>query len=133
MNTILKQAVENYIESIDGHIKECKAKPHTGFVAKISTEGDLEYDIFVILPKTKLNYIAELWFGDKNNYDIEDLTKEIANLIVGNGKIVAKEKGIEFNISIPEFLGEYTKQIKYDDILKFKFRNRCFYLLFKEI
>ena len=132
MDIILKKAVENYIESIDGNIKECKTNPHSGFVAKISTEGDLKYDIFVVLPKTKLNYIAKLWFGDKNNYDIADLTKEIANLIVGNGKIVAQEKGIHFDISIPEFIGEYNPQIQYSDILKFKFRNRCFYLLFKE-
>jgi CheY-specific phosphatase CheX len=131
MNAILKKAVENYIESIEGEIGECKSNPKKGFVAKISIFGDVKYDIYVVLPKIKLDYIAQLWFGDSEMYDIEDLTKEVANLIVGNAKIIAQEKGIKFDISTPSYEGEY-KKLEYDEILKFKFKSRCFYLLFKE-
>jgi len=131
MKNIFKEAVKNYINSIEGNLSDCKVNPHKGFLSKISIDGDENYDIFVVVPKAKLDYIAELWFGDKEDYDIADLTKEIANLIVGNAKVIAENKGLKFNISTPQFIGEY-KAIKYDDILKFKFENRCFYIIFKE-
>ncbi|NPA55283.1 MAG: hypothetical protein GXO40_02870 [Epsilonproteobacteria bacterium] len=127
----LKEAVRHYLESIEAEIDECKVLPHNGFVAKITTSGDKNYDIYVVIPQIKLEYIAEFWFGDKNDYETEDLVKEIANLIVGNAKVMAKKENVNFNISTPEFLGEYEK-IDYDDILKFKFKHRCFYILFKE-
>jgi len=131
MKNIFKEAVKNYIDSIEGNITECKVEPHKGFMSKIDIKGDENYTIYIVVPKEKLDYIAELWFGDSSEYDIDDLTKEIANLIVGNAKIIAKDKNVNFDISTPEFLGEYEK-IKYDDILKFKFKNRCFYVIFKE-
>jgi CheY-specific phosphatase CheX len=61
-----------------------------------------------------------------------DLTNEIANMIVGNAKVVASKKGIDFNISVPQFLGEYQNNIDYDDVLSFKYKGVCFYVLFKE-
>jgi len=131
MKSIFKEAVKNHIESIEGSLSDCKVDPHKGFVSKITIKGDENYDIFIIVPKEKLDYIAELWFGDSNDYDIEDLTKEIANLIVGNAKVIAESKGVNFDISTPEFIGEY-ENIDYDDILKFKFKNKCFYVIFKE-
>jgi CheY-specific phosphatase CheX len=130
MQNIFKEAVKNYIDSIEATLAECKVTPHKGYIAEISISGDKNYDIYVIIPQRKLEYISELWFGDKNDYDTKDLVKEIANLIVGNAKVIAENKGINFTISTPKFLGEY-KNIDYDDILKFKFKNRCFYILFK--
>jgi CheY-specific phosphatase CheX len=130
MQNILKEAIKNYIESIEGTISECKTNPKKGYVSKISINGDENMDIFVVLPKSKLNYTAKLWFGDKNDYDIKDLTKEITNQIVGNSKLIAAKKGINFDISTPEYIGEY-KKITFDSILKFKFKNRCFFVLLK--
>jgi len=132
MENILKKAVENYIESIEANITECKSTPKKGFVAKIDISGDFNSEIFIVLPEIKLDYIAELWFGDKTDYDKEDLTKEISNLIIGNAKVIAQNIGKNFDISTPTFIGEFNKNIKYDDLLKFKFKNRCFYILFKE-
>jgi len=131
MNIILTDAIKNYIESIEANISKCKANPKKGYVAKISINGDENMDIFVVVPEIKLDYIAQLWFGDKSDYDKEDLTKEIINQIVGNAKIIASKKGINFDISTPKYLGEY-KKINYDNILKYKFKNRCFYILMKE-
>jgi len=131
MQNIFKEAVKNYLESIEANFGECKVDPHSGFVAKIDINGDENYEVFVVVPKLKLDYIAELWFGDSSDYDAQDLVKEITNLIVGNAKVIAENKGINFDISTPEFLGEY-ENIEYNDILKFKFKNRCFYVIFKE-
>jgi len=131
MNTILKEAIKNYIESIEAKISECKTTPKKGFVSKISINGDENMDIFVVLPEKKLDYIATLWFGDSDDYEKDDLTNEIINQIVGNAKIIAERKGINFNISTPEYLGDY-KKTNFSDILKFKFKNRCFFVLIKE-
>ena len=131
MKNILTQAIKNYIESIEADIKECKSTPKSGYVAQIDIKGDINSKIFVVLPKIKLDYIATLWFGDSNDYDKEDLTKEITNQIIGNAKVIAEEKNINFDISTPKYLGEY-KKIDYDEIIKFKFKNRCFYILIKD-
>jgi len=130
MKKILTDAVKNYLESIEAKLEECNTPLDTGFVSKISITGDKQFDIYVILPKTKLDYVSNLWFGD-DNYDIEDLSKEIANLIVGNAKVIAQNQGINFNISTPEYLGEDIK-IEYDDVLNFKFADNCFHIIFKE-
>jgi len=131
MKNILAEAVKSYLESIEVEMGECKTTPKSGLVSKISTTGDKNCDVFVVVPQMKLDYIAELWFGDSSDYDKDDLCKEIANLIVGNAKVIAENQGVNFEISTPEFMGEYDK-IDYDTILKFKFKHRCFFVMFKE-
>jgi CheY-specific phosphatase CheX len=130
MKQILQDAVKNYLESIEAKLEECGGNLNLGFTSKISITGDKEYDIYVVLPKTKLDYVSNLWFGD-DNYEIDDLSKEIANLIVGNAKVIAQNKGVNFTISTPEYLGEDIK-IEYDDFLNFKFADECFHIAFKE-
>jgi len=131
MYNIIKKAVVNFIDSVEAQIKDCNEPLKTGYVSKISIEGDENYDIYIIIPHEKLSYIANYYFGDEE-YDAEDLTKEIANQIIGNAKIIAAEKDINFDISVPEFLGEFDGNIEFDDILSFKFNDdKCFYILFK--
>jgi CheY-specific phosphatase CheX len=130
MIDIIKKSVKNYLESLEADFDECKDNNINGYVSKIQIEGDKKADIYVVVPRKKLEYISEYWFGDQN-FEEKDLTNEIANLIVGNAKVIGDEKNIHFNISTPEFLGEY-KNIDYDDVLSFKYKNVCFYVLFKE-
>lgn len=131
MIEIIKESVKNYLLSLEANFNECKTKNIKGFVSKIEINGDKEADIYVVIPKRKLEYVAKFWFGEPD-YDIKDLTNEIVNLIIGNAKKSASEKNIYFNISTPEFLGEFNKNIEYDDVLSFKYKNICFYILFKE-
>jgi len=131
MFNIIKEAVKNFMDSIEAKAEECNEKPKEGFVSKISIFGDENYDIYIIVPHEKLSYIADYYFGD-DNYDVKDLTKEITNQIIGNAKIIAAKKNINFNISVPEYIGEFNGNIDYDDMLSFKFNgNKCFYILFK--
>jgi len=132
MFKIVKQAVNNFMESIEAKAEEVKNVPKEGYVAKISISGDENYDIYVVVPDEKLSYLANYYFGN-NEYDAQDLTNEIANQIIGNAKIVAAKKNVNFDISIPEFLGKFDKNIEYDDVLAFKFNEgKEFYILFKE-
>jgi len=132
MNVILKKACENFAKSLGlEEVKECNDENIKGYVSKISINGDLNYDIFLILPKEKLDMISEIFFESKE-YDLEDLTKEITNLIVGNSKVVAGENKIDFDISTPEFLGEFKNNINYDNKLCFETNGVKFYILYKE-
>jgi CheY-specific phosphatase CheX len=131
MIEIIKMSVKNYLESLEADFDECENKNINGYVSKIEIVGDKKADVYVVVPRKKLEYIAEYWFGNKN-FDEKDLTNEIANLIIGNAKIIAGENNVNFNISIPEFIGEYKNNIEYDDVLSFKYKDVCFYILFKE-
>ncbi len=131
MFNIIKEAVKNFMDSIEARADKCDEEIKEGFVSKISISGDENYDIYIIVPHEKLSYIANYYFGD-NNYDAKDLTNEIANQIIGNAKIIAAKKNVSFNIGVPEFLGEFNGNINYDDMLSFRFNgDKCFYILFK--
>jgi len=131
MFNIIKEAVKNFMDSIEAKADECNEEVKEGFVSKISISGDENYDIYIVVPHEKLSYIANYYFGD-DSYDTEDLTKEIANQIIGNAKIVAQKRNVSFDIGVPKYLGEFDKNIEYDDILSFKFNgDKCFYILFK--
>jgi CheY-specific phosphatase CheX len=131
MIELIKKSVKNYLKSLDADFNECQDKNINGYVSKIEIIGDKKADIYVVIPPKKLEYISEYWFGEKN-FDAKDLTNEIANLIVGNAKVIGSEKNVNFNISTPEFLGEYKNNIEFDDFLAFKYKDLCFYILFKE-
>ena len=131
MIEIIKEAVKNYLESLEAEFSECDTKDINGYVSEITINGDKKADIFVVIPSSKLDKVAEYWFGEAV-YEKEDLSNEIANLIIGNAKIVASAKNINFDISTPHFLGEFSEKIEYNDVLAFKYHDTCFYILFKE-
>jgi len=131
MIEIIKEAVKNYLASLEAEFGECDKKDINGYVSEITINGDKKADIFVVIPSSKLDKVAEYWFGEAV-YEKEDLSNEIANLIIGNAKIVAAEKNINFDISTPKFLGEFNEKIEYNDVLAFKYHDTCFYVLFKE-
>lgn len=131
MFVVFKEAVKNFLDTLDVSYQECKSEPKSGKVAEIDIKGDVLYKIYVVLPVIVLDTVAEVYFGDSEDYNAEDILEEITNQIVGNAKVVAKENNIHFDITIPKCLGDYQK-IEHDYILKFKFKQRCFYLLFKE-
>jgi len=131
MYNIIKKAVKNFTDSVEAEISECKDENANGYTGKISVHGDENYDIYIVIPDEKLSYIAKYYFGEEE-FDAEDLTKEIANQIIGNAKIIAAEKNISFDISVPEFLGKYEEGLNYDESMAFRFNNgKCFHIFFK--
>jgi CheY-specific phosphatase CheX len=132
MDLFLKKATENFANNLGFEFTECNDTDVRGYVSKIDINGDKNYSIYVVVPKQKLELVSEVLLGDKYCYDLEDLTKEIANLIVGNSKVVAAENGVEYNISTPEFLGEYNNNIEYDEVKCYKVDGVEFFILYKE-
>ncbi len=131
MNGILYKACENFANTLGIEIKQCKSNEIKGYVSRISISGDKNYDIYLVVPKEKLELVSEIFFGDKDDYDLEDMTKEIANLIIGNSKVIAGEQNINFEISTPEFLGEYHG-LDFDDFICLESRGIKFFILYKE-
>ena len=130
MEKFFIEAAKNFAKSIGAEIDHCESEVKEGFISEIDIRGDENLDIFVVLPKDVLDEVSELLFGDKN-YDVEDLSKEIANLIVGNAKVLASEEDIHFDITVPKFHKDLN--IKYDKRLDLSLKDKCFSILFKEI
>jgi CheY-specific phosphatase CheX len=130
MFDILRESAKEFAESLGAELSECSDKNLRGYVSKIGISGDENYDIYIVLPKDKLDLVSELFFGD-TEYETDDLSNEIANLIVGASKVKAEKRDIKYNITVPEFLGEYDS-IDYEKMLCFKLNGKDFYILLKE-
>jgi len=127
MERFLDKAVENFINSIGGKLGKCDNLHEDGFVSKIEINGDINKGIYIFVPKETLDKISMLLFGD-TDYDLKDLTNEIANLIVGNAKVIASDENVHFNISTPEFLD--IKDIKYKNRKNYSINDECLSILY---
>ena len=133
MFAILKEATKNFLNSLGEEIKDCKSTASHGIVSMIEINGEIKYKIYLMFFEETLNAISKIYFGEKINSEEEkqDLINEITNQIIGNAKVISNKN---FNISIPQYLGEKKiDEIDFDYEINFKFHNRCFHILFKEI
>jgi len=128
MEKFFIKAAENFAKSLGLNFDKCKNEVKEGFVSKIEIKGDLNFDVYILIPKKTLDLVSISLFGD-DDYDLADLTNEIANLIIGNAKVVAEEE-VSFDISTPEFLDE--KKIDFDTKVDLSIDKECFAILFKE-
>jgi len=129
MEKFFIKAAENFAKNLGLNLDTCKDEVKEGFVSKIEINGDLNFDVYILIPKKTLDLVSISIFGD-DDYDLADLTNEIANLIIGNAKVVAAEGGVSFNISTPEFLDK--ENVDYDKKVDLSIDNECFSILFKE-
>jgi len=127
MEKFFIKAAENFAKSLGLNLDTCKYEVKEGFVSKIKISGDLNFDVYILIPKKTLDLVSISLFGD-NDYDLADLANEIANLIIGNAKVGAEE--VSFNISTPEFLDK--ENVDYDKKVDLSIDNECFSILFKE-
>ena len=129
MIKFIEESAKEFVESLGAKFGICDREIKDGFISKIEVEGDKNYEIYLSFPKSALDKISLILFGDLD-YDLKDLLKEIANIIVGKAKVVASIKNVHFNISIPEFLED--KKISFDDKISYKIDNECFEIFLKE-
>ena len=129
MDKFLKKAAFNFTESIGSVFSECKNEVKEGYVSLVEISGDFNYSIFIAVPKETLDTVSMLLFGEAD-YNLADLTNEIANLIVGNSKVVAEGENIHFNISTPQFLG--LQKVDGDKRIDLSLDGECFSIFYKE-
>ena len=130
MEKIFIKAAQNFAQSIGAEVSHCESDIKEGYIGEVDIRGDENLNIYILLPKDVLDLVSELLFGD-TDYDIEDLSKEIANLIVGNAKVLASEEDIHFNITTPKFSN--SLDIDYDKRIDLSIKGKCFSILFKEV
>ena len=128
MDKFFDKAVENFVKSIGGSFGKCKnLHNRDGFVSKIEIKGDINKSVHLFIPKETLDTVSMLLFGEKD-YDLPDLINEIANLIVGNAKVIAADEDVHFNISTPKFLD--IKNIKYENRKDYSIDGECLSILY---
>jgi len=117
-------------------LNRCKNRPkHPAYTAKIWYKSDSKEHIATIwVQKPTLKKLSNILLFEENPDEetLIDLTKELANLIVGHAKMLAHNKGLEFEIKIPEFGGITALEPKTDCLL-FKADNRCIAIQPKEV
>lgn len=122
MDIIRQSFIEVLQESINKLPKDSILPIKKGYLTKISMlKGtEIDKDVFLLFDKAFLKIIVKsmLQEDDPDKATLEDMAKELANLVVGHAKVLAKgDKG--FNISVPSYVG-YKLLKDYDSGLHFK-------------
>ena len=125
---IAQSFLEVLQESINKTPKDSILPIKKGYLAKISMlKGNVaDKEVFLLFDKAFLTIITKALLEEESpdKATLDDMAKELANLIVGHAKVLAKGDR-SFNISVPSYLG--YKLIKdYDSGLHFKLgRGHC--------
>lgn len=126
MDIIHQSFFEVVQQSISKTPKDSIMPLKRGYLSQISMIGT-HNDVFLIFNKAFLYRFCLEFLGEDNPDEnaLEDMAKELANLIVGHAKVITQAKGRSFNISTPHYLGH--RLIKnYDHGLHFRLGSgRC--------
>lgn len=78
------------------------------WAADIRTQGDENWRVTVHIARPSLEKMAYLFLNEEepDGEVLSDLIKEITNLIVGRAKVTAASRGVNFNITTPDFKGD---------------------------
>lgn len=130
----IEQATNNFFNEIIGiEINPSKSIGKNLYgVAMSMYENGEETLWYLLFQKHTLNEFSKaLLFEDSLNEDeLDDLVKEVANMIIGSAKVILETANIQnsYNISTPDFLGHIPnyKLLKLEEFLLYKVKNRSF-------
>ncbi len=108
MFNILQEALDSFFkETLGLDIDICQKNEHKWeFVSKIDIIADKIHSVYFMFEFNSLSLISSILLGE-DEIDISalnDLSCEIANLVIGSAKVISSEKDIHFNISTPILL-----------------------------
>ena len=127
-------ATKSFCTSIIGlEVKNAKCFGKEFYGASIGLyEDSLETQWYLLFKKDSLNEFSKaLLFEDSlNEDDLDDLVKEVANMIIGSAKVMLEEKNNnkEYKLSTPFFLGHVPRVelLELEEFLLYKIKNRTF-------
>jgi len=133
---LIDRAIRNFfVNTIGFEVKKSDTlKCDKLFVSKISLGYD-DKDIFydVILDESLLKELSLAMFMQEeiDEQIISDLNNEVANLIIGNLKVLVSEnlkERYDLELSTPKFLGEFKKEIskEYDKLYSYLINDSYF-------
>ena len=138
LKEILTKATSVFVDTaLDYDVKLVDSKPADGefYASKIQISGEENYDFFIYIKKDTLSKMAYMFLFEENPNEtmLQDLIKEIANVIVGKAKILASEQNINFDISTPDFVSNEATIPKQSDLeLNFLFKDDIFSIIGQE-
>lgn len=111
MFNIIEQSVKHFFEEIL-QCKLVKTKEKLsgelyGSAIPLTSKDEGEFNFYLFFPKEAFETYQEVYLQDVvlNEDDWCDLSKEFANQIIGYAKIKLNEKGENYKLGIPEYLG----------------------------
>lgn len=127
-------AIKSFCTDIVGlEIQEAKYIGDKLYGAAIALyENEKETQWYLLFKKHSLNQISKalLFDDDSKEDDLDDLVKEIANLIIGSAKVILEtnNSNAQYRIGVPDFLGhvDNPKMLQLEEILLYKIKNRTF-------
>ena len=127
MDIIRKSFIEVVQGSISQTPKDSILPLKKGYLTKISLleKQGTAREVFLLFDKAFLRIFCIQLLDDNNpnTETLEDIAKEIANLVVGHAKVIgANENRQRFDISVPTYVG-YKLLKDYDSGLHFKLKN----------
>lgn len=134
MLNAIEQATTNFcVDIINLELKTAKHLSANLYGAAIAMyENDIESQWYLLFTKHTLNEFSKaLLFEDNlNEDDLDDLIKEVANMIIGSAKVILESNSPEKNyrISTPDFLGHVPnyRLLQLEEFLLYKIKNRSF-------
>jgi chemotaxis protein CheY-P-specific phosphatase CheC len=129
----VRKATKSFCEDIVG-LEVCDAKYvgknfYGAAIALIQDKTEIQW--YLLFKKDTLNQFAKaLLFEDSlKEDDLDDLVKEVANMIIGSAKVILeKNSKDEYQLTTPDFLGHVPdiKLLKLEEYLLYKIKNRTF-------
>jgi len=117
-------------------LDRCKNIPrHFAYTATIPYRSDLKDRIATIwIQKPTLKILSNILLFEENPDEetLEDLAKELANLIVGHAKMLAHNQDLDYDIQTPKFAGINKLNPKIET-LPYKINNRCIVIQTEEV
>jgi len=98
------------------------------YISKINMVSMNTRTVYFIFERIVAVKMSELMLFEDNPDEaiLKDMVCEMANLVVGGGKVKASEKGIHFNISIPEFIEQDMANLQLMSRKQYKFHGAYF-------
>jgi len=110
MVEVIREAYkQSFKQTLGIDLIETENGVESGYLSSIKAikNGD-EEEILFVFSKDMLLTVSNILLFEDNPCEntLADLTKELANIVVGVAKVIGGERGVEFDISTPTFLGE---------------------------
>lgn len=136
MKNAVDSALKNFCSNIIGlQVQEAKHIGGKLYGAAIALyENSSESQWYLLFKKETLSDFSKaLLFDDGlNEDDLDDLVKEVANMIIGSAKVLLEQSNKEatYKLGVPDFLGhvDNPQALQLEEILLYKMRNRSFLL-----
>ena len=109
MKALLKESFCTAIEqSLGEPPSECAQKLSQGYISSLafSCEGD-KFTLYIVSTLQFLRHVSSVMLFDDSPSEevLQDITKELANLVAGVAKVSANKNNVAFGIATPLFVG----------------------------